>query len=366
MTGSLDKARSHAPHIPDARQPSAEELDLVRTTAGRCLAASDLPSAWAALRAAGIVGFRVPQELGGSGLTMAHAMPVMEAIGERCVPTAFVESSVAAAGLLAAARTVEGDAVLRSIAAGAVVAVAGLDPRLRGTVRVFRDGGKWLLDGISKLVLGGSDASRVVVVAQLEGQSALFLAEPGSAVECRAYPTIDGRRAADLGFRRTPAVLIANDAHMALDRATDEAVACLSVEAAALMRELVRRTVDYVRQREQFDQPVARFQVVQHRLVDMHMQARRAGAIARRAAAALDLPAGERARLVSAAKVTAGTAGRFVGQQAVQLHGAMGMTEELEVGRFFKRLTVIEGELGGVDDHLRRFVEASGAPTPTG
>ncbi len=127
------------------------------------------------------------------------------------------------------------------------------------------------------------------------------------------------------------------------------------------MRRLVNDTVAYTKEREQFGQPLARFQVIQHRLVDMHMQAKRCGAIARRAMTALDADWRERGRLASAAKATAIEAGRFVGQQAVQLHGGMGMSEGLPIGRYFKRLTAIETELGSADDHRRRYARLAHA-----
>ena len=280
----------------------------------------------------------------------------MEALGELCLPTSFLETSIIATRLLKSARSIEGDKVLHAIANdGARVAVAGLDPELRGDVSARCTDKDWTISGTAKIVLDAHDATSFIVIATHDGTPMMLLLREGQNFEHRNFPTIDGRSAADIIFQKTPAILIAKDATALIANVTDEAIACLAVEAAALMQRLVRDTVDYAKQREQFGQQIASFQVVQHRLVDMNIQARRAGAIARRAMAMLPGSELERARAISAAKVTIAQAGRYIGQQAVQLHGGIGMSAELPIGRYFKRLTVIEGELGSADDHLRRF-----------
>jgi alkylation response protein AidB-like acyl-CoA dehydrogenase len=329
--------------------------EALRLTLDRHLDAA--PDGWAALKADGVVGLRVPDELGGSGLAITAAGPVFDALGQHGRTTPYLETAIIAPHLLQAERTIPGDAVLRGIAAGEIVAVAGLDPRLRPSVSATPTADGWRLDGDAQLVLDGATADHLLVAARTEGySSALLLVRPGTeGLIVRHYPTIDGREAADLRFINVDATLIATDVDEALTEAGDIALACLATEAAGLMRRLVTDTVAYTKQREQFGQPIARFQAIQHRLVDMHIQARRAAAIAARAMAALGGHWAERARLVSAAKVTAAEAGRFVGQNAVQLHGAMGMTEELPVSRCFKRLTVIEHELGSADQHRQRY-----------
>jgi alkylation response protein AidB-like acyl-CoA dehydrogenase len=199
----------------------------------------------------------------------------------------------------------------------------------------------------------------IVTAATDDGAAAFVIAR--EALAMKAYPTIDGRRAADLLLDD---VTVPPGARLLLDpdditQIRDIGAAGIAAEAAAIMARLVADTRDYSVQREQFGQSIARFQVVQHRLVDMHIEARRAAAAAALAADALDLDAAERARAVSAAKVTIADAGRFVGQNAVQLHGGMGMTEELPVSALFKRLTVIESEFGTRDEHLARYMALS-------
>lgn len=302
--------------------------------------------AWRELHAAGVTGLRVPEGQGGLGLAFADAEPVLEVLGELCLPTPFLETSVIAAGLLEGAET--SHALLDEMArSGAIVAVAGLEGADAISAVAGSDG--WRLNGEAKVVVDALAARALLVITDV----GVFQVDPSAVgISTRPVATIDGRMAADITF-----VDVAGSSPLQsdLNRVRDESVAALCIEAAGLMRRLVRDTVEYAKQRQQFGQPLAQFQVVQHRLVDMNIQARRATAIARRAVAAIDGHAAARARLVSAAKVTICRAGRFVGQNAVQLHGGMGMTEELPIGRCFKRLTVIEGQLGGVDHHLQRF-----------
>ncbi|WP_421851826.1 acyl-CoA dehydrogenase family protein [Novosphingobium sp.] len=315
------------------------------------------PSAiWPALGDSGVVPLCVPVDLGGLGLGVADAEPVLDALGECCAASSFLETSIIAARLLGLSRTDAGDEILRRIATDHWrVAVAGLDARLRGNVRAHCSDGHWMIDGSAPIVLDADVSDAILVVAQYDGKPAIFLVPEKSQFERRGFPTIDGRNAADLSFHQTPVIPIATDATGILEIVSDEAVACLAIEASSLMCRLVHDTVVYAKQREQFGQSIGRFQVIQHRLVDMNIQARRSGAIARKAMAALAGPQIERERAVSAAKVTVAQAGRFIGQQAVQLHGGMGMTIELPIGRCFKRLTVIESELGDADQHLERF-----------
>src|SRR5690606_36671539 len=137
-----------------------------------------------------------------------------------------------------------------------------------------------------------------------------------------------------------------------------EAVAAISAEAVGLLRKVFTDTVEYTKQRQQFGVPISSFQALQHRMVDMYMELEQAAAAAQLAGAALSAAdSAERARALSAAKVTIGRAARFIGQNAVQLHGAMGMTEELAIGHYFKRLTVLEREFGSTDYHRTRYAE---------
>lgn len=341
---------------------TTQERTQLRDSVSRLLADTPGEAAWRGLHDIGVIGLRVPEALGGLGLPVDAAEPIFEAIGEHGAAVPFLTTSVLAAGLLQPQRSLADDTLLRDIASGAAqVAVAGIDRRLRAQVSATPTATGWRLDGDARLVIDAPQASWLIVAARTEGHTTALLAvrRDAAGVSSHDYATIDGRRASDIRLIAVEATLLSADAHVSLAAVTDEAIACLATEAGGLMRRLVSDTVGYTQQRQQFGQPLARFQVVQHRLVDMHIAARRVGAIARRAMAALDAPWRERGRLASAAKATAVEAGRFVAQQAVQLHGGMGMTDELAVGRYFKRLTAIETELGGVDEHSRRYAALS-------
>jgi alkylation response protein AidB-like acyl-CoA dehydrogenase len=332
-----------------------EDRDQLRHALRGRLSGSAGEAAWAGLRDAGVLGLRVPETLGGLGLEAGDLEPVFDVLGTLCLPTPYLETNVVAAGLLSRLRGDRTDDLLVRISKGARVAVAGVEPGLTAGVRATASGEDWRLTGRLSVVLGGLDAEVLLVLADVEGAPALFRIASEALIGRRAVPTIDGRMAADIDLDRAPALRLTGDIVGALEAVRDEAAAAICIEAAALCRRLAAETTDYAKQRRQFGQPLSGFQVVRHRLVDMNIQARRLTAIARRAIAALQDKPAERARIVSAAKVTAARVGRRVGQDAVQLHGGMGMTEELPIGRMFKRLTVIESELGSADFHLDRY-----------
>jgi alkylation response protein AidB-like acyl-CoA dehydrogenase len=146
-----------------------------------------------------------------------------------------------------------------------------------------------------------------------------------------------------------------------LDRARDEGAAAVCAEAVGGMRKVLADTVGYCKQRQQFGQPIGSFQVLQHRMVDMHMELEQSVAAVYLAVLNLEAEPATRARAVSAAKATIGRAARFIGQNAVQLHGGMGMTEELAIGHYFKRLTAVQYEFGSTDHHLARYAELTRA-----
>ena len=283
----------------------------------------------------------------------------MEVIGARAFPLPYLECVLLAGSLLDRAGGEAAARWLPRVATGeAKLAFAWIDDR--EPARAAIDAAGWRLSGGKLLTIGAAEADAIIVTAETDDGPAAFLIAR-EALAMKAYPTIDGRRAADLLLDD---MIIANEARLAIgpediDDILDIGAAAIAAEAAAIMERLVADTRDYAAQREQFGQSLSRFQVVQHRLVDMHIEARRAAAAAALAADALGLDAAERSKAISAAKVTIADAGRFVGQNAVQLHGGMGMTEELPVSALFKRLTVIESEFGTRDEHLARYMARS-------
>lgn len=307
---------------------------------------------WQALAEAGVLGIPFAEGHGGLGLQPRDAFPVLEILGSRAIAAPYLENVLLAGLLLERAGGAHAETWLPRIASGeARVALAWL-----GDVRV--DKGKF--SGKKLLAIDAGQADAIIVTALHGGEVRAFLIMPEQCA-VKDYPTIDGKCAADVILDD---VEVSAEAELAVDQTMldalfDTASAAIAAEAAAIMARLVADTRDYCKQREQFGQTISDFQVVQHRLVDMHIETRRAEAAAALVADALDLKPTERAKAVSAAKVTIADSGRFVGQNAVQLHGGMGMTEELVVSALFKRLMVIESEFGTRDDHLARYMASA-------
>jgi alkylation response protein AidB-like acyl-CoA dehydrogenase len=294
-------------------------------------------------------------------------MVVMEELGEALVLEPYLETVVTGAALLRASGGAAAGALLDGIVAGEVrLALAWAEPATRYAwapqdTHAVRQGDGWVLNGRKSVVVAAPWATHLIVSARTEGGVSLFLVAPDApGVTLFAYPTIDGRRAADVDFAdvRVDGVALlgaAGGALPLLEQVGDATIAALCAEAVGIMRRLLEDTVAYTQSRQQFGQPISNFQVLQHRMVDMFMQVEMATSAVYLATLKLGASADERARAASVAKVTVSEACRFVGQNAVQLHGGMGMTDELAIGHYFKRATVIEGELGTVDHHVDRF-----------
>jgi len=334
---------------------------------------------WRQMAELGWLGVAVPEAYGGSGGGPVEHMIIMEAIGRGLVlepffPTAVLGGELVAAGGSEAVR----QAALPQLAAGELqVAFAFAEPQARFDLhdvatRAVAAGDSYRLNGHKAVVLGGPTADKLVVAARTAGERrdphgvTLFLVDaraPG--VGRRDYPTVDGLRAsevtlADVAVPASAVLGQADEGHALMLRAVDKGIAALCAEAVGCMQVLLDDTNDYLKQRVQFGQPIGKFQVLQHRMADMFMAVEEARSLCYMATLKLDDPQpGEAARAVAAAKVQVGRSGRFVGQQAVQLHGGMGMTEELHIGHYFKRLTMIDVMFGNADHHLKRFAQLS-------
>jgi alkylation response protein AidB-like acyl-CoA dehydrogenase len=183
-------------------------------------------------------------------------------------------------------------------------------------------------------------------------------------VSVRDYPTVDSLRASEITLENVevPASRLigqADNGLLLVEKVVDEAIAAVCAEAMGCMKVLVDATVEYSKTRKQFGVPIGKFQVLQHRMVDMFVQYEQSVSITLMVTLKLGESDAERARAASAAKVTIGKAGRYVGQQAVQIHGGIGMTDELNVGHYFKRLTLADTLFGNTDHHLKRFAALS-------
>jgi alkylation response protein AidB-like acyl-CoA dehydrogenase len=323
----------------------------------------------------GILGAALPEDVGGIGGGPVEVMVIAEALGHALVVEPYVDTIVVAAGLLQRAGGPAAKALLQKVVAGsAIVALAAAEPTSGeqwqdvSTV-ADRDGDEWVLRGSKIVAMSAPLATHLLITARTPGGLSLFLVETESAstgIETHNYRTVDDRRAADLvfdGLRLPASALLGEegDAWPSLARARDEGAAAICSEAVGCMRKVLADTVEYCKQRQQFGQPIGSFQVLQHRMVDMYMEVEQAVAAVYLAVLNLEAEPDARARAVSAAKATIGRAARFIGQQAVQLHGGMGMTEELAIGHYFKRLTALQFEFGSTDFHVARYAQLTKA-----
>lgn len=333
--------------------------------------AGDAPPAfWRGLaRDLDLLGAALPAGQGGLGLGLAAHLALMPVLGAALASEPYLSTMVLCAGLLQRHPSPHADALLHRIVTGqAVVAFAHDEPHSRHDCDGVRTSlsrqpdGSLLLEGRKAVVQAAPWASHLIVSARSEGGLSLVVM-PANApgVRMRPYPIRDGGRAAEIAF---DAVRLSNEALLGtvggalaqIEQALDEATLAVCAESVGVMRRLMRDTLDYVRQRKQFGVPIGSFQALQHRLADMHMALEQAEALTLSVGDALadDATPEARARAVSSAKVAVAKACRAVGQGAVQLHGGMGMTEELAVGHYMRRATLIESQFGGVAWHLRR------------
>lgn len=323
---------------------------------------------WRDLAELGIPAATLPESAGGMGGSFLDAMAISETLGGALAAEPYLSTVVIGAGILARAEGERARALLERVAAGdAVIAFAHHEAHTRleatdlSSTLVRTDAG-WTLSGRKTVVQCAPWAHQLLVSARTENtaSSNLVLVDPNApGVVRRDYRTLDGGWASELRFDEVelPADALigeAGGAQALLDRALDEAALAVCAEAIGVLRRLMADTTDYIRQRKQFGVPISTFQVLQHRLVDMHIALEQASALTRACASQLDAAPVQRAAAVSSAKVMTGRACRTVGQGAVQLHGGMGMTDELAIGHYFKRATQIELSFGSTDQHLRR------------
>ena len=323
---------------------------------------------WHGLAELGVLSIGLPEAHGGFGGGL-EMMAAMEELGRALAPEPVAETLFQAAPLLA--RGGYGH-LLEGIAAGSVrLALAVGEEGLRDdlsaiALRAARTADGWRLDGAKCVVVAAPWATHLLVAARTSGQSGdgegltLFVVPadaPG--VSMTPYRMLDERRAADVHFAgvevAASALVGAEGQGLALlEEWRDRAIAAAAAETCGVIERLLDDTVAYAKQREQFGQTIGSFQVLQHRMVDMVLELELARSAAMLACQSLDGDPARRAAAASAAKVTVARACRFAGQSAVQLHGGMGMTDELAIGHYFKRATVIEHQFGSAGWHLSR------------
>jgi alkylation response protein AidB-like acyl-CoA dehydrogenase len=334
------------------------------------------PAHWRQFAELGLLAAPLPEEYGGLGGGALETMIVMKEFGRALVIEPYVATVIVAGGLLARCGTAsQREKWLPGIAAGEVVlAFAGAEPNGRYNSAAVatsakKRGSGYVLNGHKAVVIGAPWADALVVTARTSGGPrdaagiSLFLVDRRAAgVSSRDFPTVDGGRASEITFENVevPAerLIGAADEGLALiEQAVDEAIIAHCAEAVGLMSALHEQTVAYAKTRKQFGQPIGKFQVLQHRMVDMFVALEQAVSIT--LMATLKRESEERAAAAAAAKVAVGKAARFVGQQAIQIHGGMGMTDELAAGHYFKRLTLFDTLYGSSDHHLGRYAALS-------
>jgi alkylation response protein AidB-like acyl-CoA dehydrogenase len=312
--------------------------------------------AWATFAEMGLTGLPFSAEHGGFGGGAVDLMGVMEAFGEALVLEPYLPTVLA--GRIVA-RSAQAKAILPAVVEGRMrLALAhgeiGARHRVDHVSASARlEGGQWLLEGEKASVGGALMAERLVVSARTPEGIELFLAAPD---EVRAFRAMDGTMAGDVAFRKAKAERLGAGL-AALEEALDFGTALACAEAVGAMKSACEATLEYLKTRKQFGVPIGTFQALQHRMVDMFIAQEQARSMACLACSKVDANEGprERQRAVSAAKIKIADAARHVSQEAVQLHGGMGMTEELKVSHSFRRLTVLAARFGDADYHLARF-----------
>jgi alkylation response protein AidB-like acyl-CoA dehydrogenase len=330
---------------------------------------------WRQLAELGLLGLLVPEPFGGLGGSAVETLIVMQALGRGLVLEPYWASAVVAARLIAASGTAEQKAIwLPAIAAGSKrVALATFEPQARFDLSHICSAARgtstgYVLNARKAVVLQAPGADALIVSARVAGADtdpdgiSLFLIEtnaPGVTLEC--FPNMDGQRSAEVTLRdvavRADAVLGPVGAGFGpLEYAVDVGLAALCAEAVGCMEQLIALTAEHLRTRRQFGRPIGTFQALQHRLAEMAIATEQARSAALLAAGHVDLQDRvARRKAICAAKATIGRSGRTVGQHAVQLHGGMGMTDELAVGHYFKRLTCIDMTWGNSEHHTELF-----------
>jgi pimeloyl-CoA dehydrogenase small subunit len=335
---------------------------------------------WNKLAEQGLLGLPFSEDDGGFGAGAVETMIVMEALGRALVIEPYLATVVLGGGFLRhGGSAAQKAAYLPDVVDGSkTLAFAQLEKNSRYDLFDVATSAKkkpdgWTIDGEKFVVLNGESADTLIVTARTKGGQrdrqgiGVFLVPAkATGVGIKGYPTQDGLHAADITFT---SVEVGADAAIGdpenglplIERVVDDARIALCAEAVGLMDESLKATVEYLKTRTQFGVPIGSFQVLQHRAADMFVAVEQARSMAMFATMANDFDdAKERSTAVSAAKVQIGKSLKFVGEQAIQLHGGIGMTMESRIGHYFKRLTMIENTFGDSDYHLRRVTEAGG------
>jgi pimeloyl-CoA dehydrogenase small subunit len=341
---------------------------------------------WTQYAELGLLGLAFDEKHGGSGGGAVETMIVMEAFGRGLALEPYVPTVVLGAGLIqAGGSAAQQDALLPAVAKGELLlAFAHTERQSRYALddvatTAKRDGAGWVLNGQKAVVLHGDSADKLLVTARVAGGQrdragiGLFLVDgDAGGVGRRGAVMNDGHRAAEVTFSNVKlgaeaAVGEAGAALPLIEAVVDRAIAALAAEAVGCMATILDTTVDYLKTRTQFGTTIGKFQVLQHRAVDMMVAMEAARSMTMYATMMLDDPdPSERARAIAAAKLQLGRSAKYVGQQAIQLHGGIGMTMEYKVGHYFKRVTAIDLQFGDAAHYQKRLAALGGLYSAAG
>lgn len=330
---------------------------------------------WKKMAELGWLGLPFPEEVGGFGGTAVETAIMMENMGSGLVLEPFLSTVILGGGLVAeAGNEAQIEAIIPEVIEGnMMLAFAYAEPQSRFDLNdvettATKSGDGYVLSGHKSVVYHGTTADKIIVSARTSGGSrdengiSLFVVDNNSdGVSRRDYRTIDGQRAADIKLENVKVgadALLGEEgaAFPVIEKVVDQAIAALCAEAVGAMQAANNITNEYLKERKQFGTPIGKFQVLQHRMVDMYMEAEQSKSMSDMVAMKLELDdETERRKAVAAAKAQVGQAAKFVGQQSIQLHGGMGMTDEYSIGHYFKRLTTLEMLFGNTDYHFKKY-----------
>jgi len=332
------------------------------------------PKHWAQFAELGLLAAPLPEAHGGLGGDAVSSMIIMQEFGRTLVVEPYVPTVVIGGGLVTyGGSDAQKEEWIAKIAGGeTIMAFAFAESGGRFnladlTTTAKKQGSNFVLNGQKSVVIAGPWADQFIVTARTgggrrdaKGVSVFLVDKKTKGISVRDYPTVDGTRASEVTFENVevPADRLIGELDNGLpliERVVEEAIAATCAEATGAMKVLVDATVEYSKQRKQFGVPIGKFQVLQHHMVDMFVNYEQAYSITLMVTLKLGESEIERKKAAAAAKAQIGKSGRFVGQGAVQIHGGMGMTDELNVGHYFKRLTTIDTLYGNVDHHLKRY-----------
>ncbi len=329
---------------------------------------------WKKFADLGWLGICVSEDSGGFGGSSIESMLIMEAFGKGLVVEPFLETVIMSGGLIDDHGSDEQkSSVLEPAISGEMhLALAYAEPQSRFNLsdvvtEAKSDGDNFILNGYKSVVMNGPSADKIIISARTSGAQldesgiSLFIVDANSdGLNKTNYKTVDGRRASDLTLENvsvSKSSLIGDQdkGFAILDSAIDKAILAISAEAVGAMEVLYKTTVEYTKTREQFGTAIGKFQVLQHRMVDMFMEYEQCKSLLYMATMKHEEGAEDAKKAISGLKYQVGKAGKFIGQQAVQLHGGMGVTDELNVGHYFKRLTTVGTIFGNTDYHLKKY-----------